>query len=666
MGNRIREKTTENTETGNSNVGGSVPQTPTVRVSTFQYDKAYRLVKAGYDQGKYEEFSYDNSGNRLKKTSNLEGSNTITTAYVYDNDNRLLCEQKPSGNINYIYDRAGRLVKKTEGDKVERYTFNQRDLMTKYTVEKGGNIIAVSEYTYDVNNLRTVKKETPETPGSMGNSEIRFVYDGNDILFEGGTFHLTKVDQRSGYEAEIQPLRIAVHIKDANGSIRGDLYDAPITISAGTFNYQTFNYTVFGEQLSLAGTVNQDNSPDSSPVKTGVSFKGHYFDDSSGLYYAVARYFDPSSNRFITPDPIQDPSKRYAPAGLNRYVYGINNPLYTDHDGQWFLIDDLVKFVAGAIIGTLNAAISNIGDLMNGTMSLTDYFANMGLGGISGGASMWMNGNGIPLYISLSTRGYSAGVGYNFGGLINVGGGFHSDWSGQNYGFSANVGLGAANNVGPGIGLSMGADYSKDNGWSNSIGANVSFGSSGGSFSLGGNLNFNKEGYAGFGLNAGLSGANSEGYSAGANYGLNFDKNGQYSGGSFGLTGSYTGYSVNEFGAQNMTYSEAAGINFTRDGKVSGYGNYSATRTINNGADYAYFAAYNSKRFSGYGTQMRNAERGKMPVAGAAMEQLRDVQKMETKPLDLPGTSTTELNPAGSPGWMEIGADAGGIEWIKQ
>ncbi len=66
---------------------------------------------------------------------------------------------------------------------------------------------------------------------------------------------------------------------------------------------------------------------------TNYLFTGKELDDSTGLYFYGARYYDPEIGRFITPDSIvQAPSD---PQSLNRYSYCRNNPLnYVDPTGH--------------------------------------------------------------------------------------------------------------------------------------------------------------------------------------------------------------------------------------------------------------------------------------------------------------------------------------------
>ena len=89
------------------------------------------------------------------------------------------------------------------------------------------------------------------------------------------------------------------------------------------------------------------------------------------------RLYDPIIARFLSPDNnVQMPDYTQ---NLNRYSYCINNPLkYTDPNGEWFGIDDLIEFVAGGIVNV----IFNANKIDNG-WELLGYF-------VSGGTGTWM------------------------------------------------------------------------------------------------------------------------------------------------------------------------------------------------------------------------------------------------------------------------------------
>jgi RHS repeat-associated protein len=48
---------------------------------------------------------------------------------------------------------------------------------------------------------------------------------------------------------------------------------------------------------------------------------GQYYDAETGLHYNYHRYYDPSTGRYLTPDPIG------LLGGINRFVYAGNNPI---------------------------------------------------------------------------------------------------------------------------------------------------------------------------------------------------------------------------------------------------------------------------------------------------------------------------------------------------
>lgn len=77
-----------------------------------------------------------------------------------------------------------------------------------------------------------------------------------------------------------------------------------------------------------------------------VGYTGHQHDESTGLTYMQARYYDPVVGRFMGVDPVGFMESN--PMMFNRYAYGNNNPYrFVDPDGNVPLLV-VIPLVAGA------------------------------------------------------------------------------------------------------------------------------------------------------------------------------------------------------------------------------------------------------------------------------------------------------------------------------
>ena len=57
-----------------------------------------------------------------------------------------------------------------------------------------------------------------------------------------------------------------------------------------------------------------------SSVANNFRFPGQYYDQETGLHYNYHRYYDPTTGRYLTADPIG------LQGGMNLFAYSDNNP----------------------------------------------------------------------------------------------------------------------------------------------------------------------------------------------------------------------------------------------------------------------------------------------------------------------------------------------------
>jgi RHS repeat-associated protein len=183
----------------------------------------------------------------------------------------------------YTYDHQGRRISKTTSSGTTYYHYDGDSIRLLYETDKNNNVIV--EYTWDDNSQ----------PLTMTKNGVTYHYHVNG---HGDVTALT----------------------DANGNIVAE-----------------YEYDAWGNILSQTGSMASED-----PLR----YAGYYYDEETGLYYLMARYYDAEIGRFLTRDSFHGFEDE--PLSINKYLYTKNNPIsYVDPNGHWAYF--VVKGLQGGI-----------------------------------------------------------------------------------------------------------------------------------------------------------------------------------------------------------------------------------------------------------------------------------------------------------------------------
>ncbi len=218
-------------------------------------------------------------------------------------------------------------VKEDLGGQVETLSVHAYDAFNKLKTYTEGSLVTTMVYDGDG---RRVRKTLEDTASSTVESDISYLYDGRRILYE--------VDE-TGLEPSViasytYGINLIARQEGTSGSTSYYLYnghgDVTGLVDIDGVLIGSFDYEAFGDILEETGIG-----------ETPFKYAGEYQDLSSGLIYLWARYYDPSTGRFISEDPHWDisnmiygddgnggiPNIAAIMQGSNLYVYVRNNPV---------------------------------------------------------------------------------------------------------------------------------------------------------------------------------------------------------------------------------------------------------------------------------------------------------------------------------------------------
>ncbi|MCG3086084.1 DNRLRE domain-containing protein [Anoxybacillus sp. LAT_31] len=339
-------------------------------LARFTYDERGNISAIIHANGTYTAYEY-NDANQLKSLKNFDANGNVLNyfLYSYDANGDITAVETKDGTITYEYDALNQLTKETladgtaityeydaVGNRTKKIVNNGTTTTTTYTYDAADQLTAVNgqAYTYDVNGNLT------------NNGNKTFVYDDENRLIQvknaSGTTIATYTYDHQGrriskttssgttyYHYDGDSIRL-LYETDANNNITAEYtWDAlgrPVTMTkAGATYYYHLNghgdvvaltdasgnvvaqyeYDAWGNILSKTGALATAN-----PYR----YAGYYYDEETGLYYLMARYYEANMGRFLTRDTFHGVENE--PQSLNQYVYTKNNPVNSiDPNGHY-------------------------------------------------------------------------------------------------------------------------------------------------------------------------------------------------------------------------------------------------------------------------------------------------------------------------------------------
>ena len=276
------------------------------------YDNLDRLTSAGsgsFGGDAWHRFTYDALDNL--KSWKLAGVKDYAD-YVYDAQNRLTSIRNTAGAtvVGFAYDAQGNVGNKNG---------------QVYGFDYGNRLRAVSgkeTYRYDGLGRRVQSTKTDGTLTTL------WMYSQSGQMLFSSDWEANGANQKTHENLYLAGSLIATvdHHWPSNAVIstkyqHTDALGSPVSVTneAGSV-IERMDYEPWGAVIG-------------KPNHSGIGYTGHVMDGGTGLTYMQQRYYDQSTGRFVSVDPVTAYGGNLR--HFNRYVYGYGNPyLYSDPDGR--------------------------------------------------------------------------------------------------------------------------------------------------------------------------------------------------------------------------------------------------------------------------------------------------------------------------------------------
>ena len=316
------------------------------------------------------QFSRNSAASVTLRATQYRGvqSNNVFVSLRLCGENRSLGSVDQNGNT-LKHDAWNRLVSVTNssGQIIAKYSYDARGYRVSETYPQGGSGVpaGTTNYQYYDSNWQQIEVRTNGTAASDVTSQTVWsaAYVNSPVLQDTYTPNSQLPSQNS---------RI-YFLHDANWDTAATLtYNS----STSTWNIaQRYVYSPYGSLTIL--NADFSTPPAGTQPISDYLYQGMTLDAVTGLYYARNRNYSPSLGIWISQDPAQYVN------GANTYQFGGGSPADTaDPTGAFFLVDNIIFAVGGAIYGVATQAAT---DLASGHWSSWQVYTGDAVGGAVGG-----------------------------------------------------------------------------------------------------------------------------------------------------------------------------------------------------------------------------------------------------------------------------------------
>jgi RHS repeat-associated protein len=364
---------------------------------TFSYDGLNRLTSS---QGQFQPSRDKTDTYQLSMAyDSLDNVTSKVQQHAINDDHdasavqalTLTASSPPAGNLNYSYAYTGGPHAPTTVGPLQLHYDADGNLVSRTDTGPGGKR---RQQVWDEDNRLACTGETAptapdvaQTPagcGQLGRDKVRYLYDskGTRIVKDAGSgkvnvYPSQTFSQRGGAAFKhifIGSVRLVSKMVEPDFfTERNQFYFHTDHLGSTGYGTDANGRLVDHQQYFPSGETWVDET-NSDP--TPYQFTGKELDPETGLYYYGARYYDPTTQLWQSPDPMLDSyvggggnGGVYNPTNLAAYTYAYNNPVrMSDADGR--IAWDQVWNRAAGFARIVGGGFEVVGGVTFGTVTL--------------------------------------------------------------------------------------------------------------------------------------------------------------------------------------------------------------------------------------------------------------------------------------------------------